>query len=91
MSNGGTVFTQLAYQYTDDRISAIVLDGLFDMDSYSTADFTLGYSRDDWTLTLFGENITDELAQVFISNEDDVDKVTPNRPRTWGLRFSYKI
>ncbi len=91
VSNGGSMFTQLAYQYTDDRVSAITLGQFFELDSYATADFTLGYSKDDWTLTLFGENITDELAELFISNEDSVDKVTPNRPRTWGLRFSYRI
>ena len=90
LSNGANIFTQLAYQYTDDRITAITLDQLFPMDSYATADMTLGYSTEDWTLTLFGENITDELAEVFINDEDDVVKITPNRPRTWGLRFSYR-
>ncbi|MFT4825310.1 MAG: iron complex outermembrane receptor protein [Halioglobus sp.] len=91
VSDGGTVFTQLAYQYTDDRISSIVLDSFFELDSYATADFTVGYRKDDWTLTFFGENITDELAELFISDEDDVNKTTPNRPRTFGLRFSYRI
>ena len=28
---------------------------------------------------------------VFISNEDDILKTTPNRPRTIGMRFSYKF
>ena len=42
-------------------------------------------------ITLFGENLTNELADLFISNEDDIIKVTPNRPRTYGLRLSYKI
>jgi iron complex outermembrane receptor protein len=61
------------------------------MDSYGTWDATLGYSRDNWVVTLFGENLTNELADLFISNEDDIVKVTPNRPRTYGLRLSYKL
>lgn len=91
LSDGSGVFTQLSYQYTDDQISSIVTDSSFKMDSYGTWDATLGYSRDDWVVTLFAENLTDELAELFISNEDDIIKVTPNRPRTIGLRFSYKI
>ncbi len=84
-------FAQLSYQYTDDQVSSVVTANTFKMDSYGTWDATLGYSRDNWVVTLFGENLTNELADLFISNEDDIIKVTPNRPRTFGLRFSYKI
>ena len=35
--------------------------------------------------------LTDELADLFISNEDDIIKTTPNRPRTIGLRLSYRM
>ena len=85
----GNAFAQLAYQYTDDTISSINLDAAFPQDSYTTVDATLGYSRDSWSATLYVDNLTDELATLFISNEDDIVKTTPNRPRTIGLRFSY--
>ena len=91
LSADSAAFAQLAYQYTDDQISSIVSDASFEMDSYGTWDATLGYSRDNWVVTLFGENLTNELADLFISNEDDIIKVTPNRPRTYGLRLSYKL
>jgi iron complex outermembrane receptor protein len=66
-------------------------DASYKQDSYTTVSATLGYSRDDWSITLFGENLTDELADLFISGEDNILKTTPNRPRTIGLRFSYDI
>ncbi len=88
-TSGGSPFAQLTYAYTDDMISSINVGALFVQDSYSTLDATLGYSRDDWTITLFANNLTDELADLFISNEDDIIKTTPNRPRSIGLRFSY--
>ena len=91
LSADSAAFAQLAYQYTDDQISSIVSGASFAMDSYGTWDATLGYSRDNWVVTLFGENLTNELADLFISNEDDIVKVTPNRPRTYGLRLSYKL
>lgn len=90
LADGGA-FAQAAYAYTDDTISSINQGALFPLDSYSTLDLTLGYGRDNWSTTLFVENATDELAQVFISNEDDILKTTPNRPRTIGLRFSYSF
>lgn len=90
LSESSGAFAQLVYQYTDDQISSIVSDASFNMDSYSTWDASLGYSRDKWTITLFGENLSDERATLFISNEDDIVKTTPNRPRTYGLRLSYR-
>jgi len=90
LSENSGAFAQLVYQYTDDQISSIVSGASFTMDSYSTVDASLGYSRDNWTITLFGENLSDERADLFISNEDDIVKTTPNRPRTYGLRLSYR-
>ncbi len=91
LGDGAGAFAQLSYQYTDDTISSISVDSRFEQDSYGTFDATLGYTRDDWKVTLFGENLTDELADTFISNDDDIIKTTPNRPRTIGIRFSYSI
>jgi len=91
VSGGANMFAQVVHQYTDDQISAIVTGADFEMDSYRTWDASLGYERDNWTVTLFGENLTDELADLFISNEDDIIKTTPNRPRTIGLRLSYRL
>ncbi len=63
---------------------------VFPQSDYSLLNATLGYTRDSWTATLFVDNLTDELAEIFISNEDDIIKTTPNRPRTIGVRFSYR-
>jgi iron complex outermembrane receptor protein len=87
----GGAFAQAAYAYTDDTVSSINLGALEQLDSYNTLDLTLGYARDDWSATLFVQNATNELAEVFISSEDNILKTTPNRPRTIGLRFSYKF
>ncbi|MDG1905505.1 MAG: TonB-dependent receptor [Arenicella sp.] len=85
----GRAYGQVSYQYTDDVISSINAGALFEQPSYTTIDASIGYARDNWSTTLFIENVTDELAVLFISNEDDILKNTPNRPRTIGVRFSY--
>ena len=61
------------------------------MDSYRTWDASLGYDLENMTITVFGENLTDELADLFISNGGVIIKTTPNRPRTFGVRLSYRF
>jgi outer membrane receptor protein involved in Fe transport len=39
----------------------------------------------------FVQNLTDTRAEVFISSTSAVKLTTTNRPRTAGLRFSYKF
>ena len=89
--SNGLGFGQLTMQYTDDQISSVNVGALFELDSYTTLDASLGYSRDNWKATFFIENLTDELADLFISDEDDIVKTVPNRPRTIGVRFSYEF
>ena len=58
---------------------------------FTTYDAAAGVSKDDWTAQLYGENLTDTRANLFSSYNDFVKATTVNRPRTLGLRFSYKF
>ena len=80
---------QLVYAYTDDQFSSIVVANRFQQDSYDTLDGALGISADKWTVELFAENITDERAELFINSLDTDLRITTNRPRTVGIRFSF--
>jgi outer membrane receptor protein involved in Fe transport len=80
---------QLVYAYTDDQFSSIVVANRFPQDSYDTLDGALGVSADRWTFELFAENITDERAELFINALDTDLRITTNRPRTIGVRFSF--
>lgn len=91
LANGNGAFAQLSYAYTDDTVSSINLDAAEPLDSYNNVDLSVGYTTDNWTATLFVDNATDELAEVFKSGEDSILKTTPNRPRTIGFRFSYDL
>jgi len=80
---------QLVYAYTDDQFSSIVVANRFQQESYDTLDGALGISADKWTFELFAENITDERAELFINSLDTDLRITTNRPRTVGVRFSF--
>jgi outer membrane receptor protein involved in Fe transport len=44
---------------------------------------------ENFTVELFGENLTDERAELFVNSLDTDLRITTNRPRTLGLRVSW--
>jgi iron complex outermembrane recepter protein len=78
---------------TTDRLST-TLQGVsvaFYDPSYTTYDASVGVSKDAWTVSFYGDNLSDTLATVYSSYAEYVKMNTINRPRTLGLRFSYKF
>jgi outer membrane receptor protein involved in Fe transport len=57
----------------------------------TTYDASLGVAKGPWTAQLYGENLTDTRAILSSSYTEWVKANTINRPRTLGLRFSYKF
>lgn len=62
----------------------------FSQPGYSTFEASLGFSKDEWSATLYVDNLGDERPQLFTSANDGEVRVTTSRPRTFGLRISYK-
>jgi outer membrane receptor protein involved in Fe transport len=61
------------------------------LDSYNTISASFGVSKDEWRIELFGDNLTDERPELYKSGNDGELRTTTSRPRTIGLRISYKI
>jgi outer membrane receptor protein involved in Fe transport len=81
-------YAQLVYAYTDEQFSSIVVDNRFQQRSYNTVDAAVGFDMENMTVELFGENLTDERAELFINSLDTDLRITTNRPRTVGVRIS---
>jgi iron complex outermembrane recepter protein len=58
---------------------------------FTTYDASLGVAKGPWTAQLYGENLTDTRAILSSSYTEWVKANTVNRPRTLGLRFSYRF
>jgi outer membrane receptor protein involved in Fe transport len=69
----------------------VPIDGAQNLGSYTTAAMSFGVSKDDWRLEVFGDNLTDKRPELYKSGNDGELRTTTSRPRTIGLRFSYKI
>ena len=63
----------------------------FDDPPFTTYDASAGISKDAWDVQFYAENFTDTRANLFSFYREYVKAVDINRPRTLGLRFSYKF
>jgi outer membrane receptor protein involved in Fe transport len=97
--NGYQAFWQIGAEHrggsyaTTDRLST-TLQGAsvaFYDPGFTTYDASVGLSKDTWTVSFYGENLSDTQATLFSSYAEYVKMNTINRPRTMGLKFSYKF
>src|ERR1700722_3895369 len=63
----------------------------YDLPAFTTYDGALGVGKDTWLVQVYGENLTDTRAQLYANYWQWYKAITLSRPRTIGLRFSYKF
>jgi len=79
-------------KYSGEAYSSIVADKRRKQDAYSIFDASLSIDLNENTVVeAFARNLTDERAELFFNEMDDVPRVTTNRPRNIGVRISYKF
>ena len=64
-------------------------NGRYVQDSHVLLDLAIGIENDNWSAEFFVDNVTDKRAQLHVDSLQYVPKVVTNRPRTFGVRFSY--
>jgi iron complex outermembrane receptor protein len=63
----------------------------YDLPAFTTYDGALGVGKDGWLVQVYAENLTDTRADMFANYFQWYKAVTVNRPRTIGVRMSYKF
>jgi iron complex outermembrane recepter protein len=63
----------------------------YDQPGFTTYDASLGVSKDQWMVQLYGTNITNVRGDLFSSYAQFIKMNTVTRPRTLNLEFSYKF
>jgi outer membrane receptor protein involved in Fe transport len=63
----------------------------YDLPAFTTYDGALGVGKDAWLVQVYGENLTDTRAELYANYGQYYKAITVSRPRTIGLRFSYKF
>jgi outer membrane receptor protein involved in Fe transport len=63
----------------------------YDLPAFTTYDGALGIGKSAWLVQVYGENLTDTRAELYANYAQWYKAVTVSRPRTVGLRFSYRF
>ena len=85
---------RLDARYTDDRVNRVNIVGSpgVPLDEYTTLNALLAFEADDWSLNLYANNLTNELAETdaLLFNGgpfgDAIAGFVRNRPRTIGIQ-----
>ena len=97
--NGYDAFAQIDAVHQSDSLAttdqlSLDLQGnsiAYDLPAFTTYDGALGVGKDTWLVQIYGENLTDTRAELYANYWQWYKGVTVSRPRTIGLRFSYKF
>jgi iron complex outermembrane recepter protein len=84
-------FLQVGGVHQAHSYSATGYDENYDQPGYTTYDASLGVAKDAWTVQMYGQNITDARYVTFITDSQFVLANFVGRPRTMGVKFSYKF
>lgn len=63
----------------------------YTLPSFISFDAALGFGVNSWLVQLNGENLSDTRAQLYANYSLNYEAITISRPRTLGLRVSYKF
>jgi outer membrane receptor protein involved in Fe transport len=82
-------FLQASVNHSTHTHSAVTLINNYFEAGTTTADFSMGVSKDKWSLQAYVNNLTNEHSQEFISTAQFVHATIINRPLTAGMRLNY--
>jgi len=84
-------YFQVSGKFASNSFSSLVAEERRRQAGYAIFNARAGVQKDNWTAEVFVENAFDKRAELFINNQDDIVRITTNRPATAGLRVSYRF
>ncbi|KEO90126.1 TonB-dependent receptor [Erythrobacter longus] len=89
VSDSLEAFIQPQATYSASKQTDIIAINNIQLDSYTTFDLSMGVKADQWKFEIFGENLSDERAEVSGIFGNDRERIITNRPLTVGMRVSF--
>jgi len=62
----------------------------FEQAPFTIYDAAIGVANGPWSAQVYGQNLTDARADLFSNDNQFVPQQTVNRPRTVGIKYSYR-
>ena len=69
--------------------SSLFSNPIVEQPSWQTLDLRAGLEGEKWTVAFFIDNVTDEYAEQFFNNRYAQQRLTVNRPRTYGINARF--
>ena len=85
-ANGWTAHVMPMISWSADSYSDIITINRDLINGWTMLGLTAGVANDDWSVTFYASNLTDERAEVSRSFVFDTNHVTYAQPRTFGVR-----
>ena len=85
-ANGWTAHVMPMISWSADSYSDIITINRDLINGWTMLGLTAGVANDDWSVTFYASNLTDERAEVSRSFVFDTQHVTYAQPRTFGIR-----
>ncbi len=89
LSDSLEAYIQPQFSYSASKNTDIIEINKIRLDSYTLFDLSVGVVADQWRFEIFGDNLTDERAEVSGIFGNDRERIITNRPRTIGARVSF--
>jgi len=84
-------FWQFGAEHIGNSLSATGNVAAFLQESYTTYDASAGIAKDQWSVQIFGQNLTSVNASASTNANQFVQAETVVRPRVAGVKISYKF
>ncbi|NCP24340.1 MAG: TonB-dependent receptor [Erythrobacter sp.] len=79
-------FVQPQITHSASKFTDIIEINKLELDGYTTFDLAAGIDAGEYRVEIYGENLTDERAQISGNFVNDRARITTNRPLTVGMR-----
>jgi len=80
-------YWQAVLTFTGDSFNEIRPDVRAPQDSYTILNLRAGIARGKWGVDAFVNNVTDEVADIYVSARPYEPSTTTNRPLSYGLKY----
>jgi len=84
-------YTQVAYKSATDTYNSFESAKVLGQPEYHVLDMAFGFTVNETDVEFFIRNATDERANLYYNDQDDIPRITTNRPRNMGVRIARKF
>jgi len=84
-------YFQVAFKSASETYNSFEAAKVLKQPPYKLVDVAYGFTVNNADIEFFIRNLTDERANLYYNDQDDIPRITTNRPRNFGMRVSYKF